>query len=122
MGWLRRMFGKPEPQAVSSGTAMQQTGIATPNQNIYEEEYHFTKVGFRQPGIAYISPLLQFQEYPQNSIQGAGTVVQKYFRPFEPLTYDASLQPVTSGTSGVLTGGIYTQPLIDTTNQGSVGG
>jgi hypothetical protein len=90
------------------------------NQN-YSSEYYFTNAGFPGPGPAYYNPMLQFQSYPKNSMSGAGTLVNRFMRPFEPQTVNQNLAPVTSGTSGILTGAIASQPLIDTTRSGTVG-
>jgi hypothetical protein len=88
---------------------------------MYTSEYHFNVVGSPQPGQAYVSPLLQFQSWTNAEVQGAGTLVQSYFKPFEPQYANTQLQPVTSGTSGILTGAMASQPLVDTTSIGTVG-
>jgi hypothetical protein len=115
----KKSFG-PQNGALSSEHTQDEIHSVL-NQN-YTSEYHFNQVSFRQPGIAYHSPLLQFQSYPDNSLQGAGTVVQRFFRPFEAQTVNQVNTPVTSGTSGIIAGVIASQPLIDTTRSaGTVG-
>jgi hypothetical protein len=123
---LKFLFGKKKSFGPQAGALSSEHTADSPhavlNQN-YTSEYHFNVVGFRQPGPAYHAPMLQFQTYPNNELQGAGTLVQRFMRPFEPQTYNQTLQPVTSGTSGILAGVIASQPLIDTTtsNLGTVG-
>lgn len=76
--------------------------------------YMFNPVGIPLPGQAYHAPLLQFQDYPYNTVQDRGTLVQRFFRPYTPLTYVQQLQPVNGGTSGIITGQNFFQPLVDT--------
>lgn len=80
-------------------------------------EYHFNVAPLpRNPGPAYISALLQFQEYPRNNVQGAGYLTNPngYFRAFAPLDVVQINTPIPSGTSGVQTGGLRFGPLLDT--------
>jgi len=81
--------------------------------------YMFNPVGIPLPGQAYHAPLLQFQDYPQNMVQGAGVLVQSFFKPFEPQWLTQQLQPVTGGTSGTIAGQVFFQPLTDTGNNAS---
>jgi hypothetical protein len=77
-------------------------------------------VSYRQPGPGYVSAVLQFQEYPQNLVQGhGGVMVQKYFKSFEPQFSNALSTPVNGGTSGTIAGQTWSQPLTDTTNAGA---
>lgn len=118
MTFLGKLF-KRSPTTVNETASG--TGWGTYN-GPSEPEYHFNTVGFRQPGIAYHSPLLQFQTYPANLVQGnGGVLVQRFFRSFESQWLTQPLQPVSGGTSGTITGQTAFQPLVDTTNNSTVG-
>ena len=86
-------------------------------------QYHFNpRPVARQPGPAYRSPLLQFQEYPKNLVEGWGGIAYKRgFMPFEPLTQIVEHNSVVSGTSGIIHDQIYFQPLADTSANTSAG-
>lgn len=87
-----------------------------------DPEYRFNTVPTPQPGPAYHSPMLQFQTYPKNLVQGhGGVLVQRFFQSFEPQWFNQPLQPVTGGTSGTISGQTAFQPLIDTSNNSTVG-
>lgn len=86
-------------------------------------QYHFNpRPPVKTPGPAYISPLLQFQEYPRNLVEGWGGIAYKRsFQPFEPLTEIVQHQAIASGTSGVIHDQIYFQPLADTSANTTAG-
>lgn len=79
-------------------------------------QYHFNpRPPVKTPGPAYISPLLQFQEYPKTIVEGWGGIAYKeFFKAFEPLTVTIETVPVPSGTSGIIHDQLYYQPLADT--------
>lgn len=118
MTFFGKLF-KKSPTAINDTASG--TGLGVYN-GPSEPEYRFNTVGFRQPGIAYHSPLLQFQTYPANLVQGhGGVLVQRFFQPFEPQWLNQPLQPVSGGTSGTITGQTAFQPLVDTSSNTSVG-
>lgn len=119
------MFGKAKaqapaeyepPPAIGSRDVMGMSGSALEMNGRAPFEYHFNPVPInRTPGPAYVSPLLQFQEYPKNVVEGWGGIAYKRgFQPHEPLTAFAQSRPVPSGTSGVIHGQVFYQPLADT--------
>lgn len=93
--------------------------LVIPQKPQADFQYHFNPQRLpRNPGPAYLAPLLQFQEYPRTVVEGNGGI--HYTRPFEafqPNFETTSLQPVISGTSGDMHGQIFYQPLMDTSGQ-----
>lgn len=92
--------------------------VSVPNARA-DFQYHFNSRPLeRNPGVAYHSPLLQFQEYPQNMVEGNGGIhYTKPFEAFQPNFHTTALQPIVSGTSGDIHGQIFYQPLMDTSAQ-----
>jgi hypothetical protein len=118
MSFFSRFFKKP---VTENNQDIGATGLTGYNGQV-DPGYRFNTVGFRQPGIGYHSPLLQYQEYPRNLVQGnGGVLVQRFFQPFEPQWLNQPLQPVSGGTSGTITGQTAFQPLVDTSGNTSVG-
>lgn len=121
------MFGKAKAQAPAEYQSQPAIGVrdvASLSGNALELQgrasfdYHFNPVPInRTPGPAYVSPLVQFQEYPRNVVEGWGGIAYKRgFQPYESMTAIAQNNPVASGTSGIVHGQVYYQPLADTSS------
>lgn len=126
MGWFRRKEKSINAQVGGTGwnipTGEQLGHNLVGLSNTAHADYVFNPVGTPQPGPAYHAPMLQFQTYPKNLVQGhGGVLVQRFFQPFEAQWLNAPLQPVNGGTSGTITGQVAFQPLIDTTQNSTVG-
>lgn len=129
------MFGKSASQPVESQGADNDPRYSASQMDVAglsgsslekgnpEFQYHFNPRPLpRNPGPAYHMPLLQFQEYPKNLIEGKGGIAYKEsFKPFEPLTGTVTHQSVVSGTSGIIHDSIYFQPLADTSSNTTAG-
>lgn len=79
--------------------------------------YRFTNPGTPLPGPAYYNPLKKFQTYPQNMVQGGGTLVEKPFINQTPQYGNEFLAPIVSDWSGGgagPNGQIIAQALINT--------
>jgi hypothetical protein len=105
-----------EPSKLTQTDVVGLSGSALENISPNQFQYHFNPRPLqRNPGPAYISPLLQFQEYPRNVVEGWGGIAYKRgFQSFEPMTVHQVNTPVPSGTSGIIHDQIYYQPLADT--------
>lgn len=125
------MFGKAkaqapaenEPQIITTTDVMGMSGSALEMGGKAPFEYHFNPQRLPNgPGPAYVSPLLQFQEYPRNVVEGWGGIAYKRgFQPFESLGAVVQNRPVVSGTSGIQHGQVFYQPLADTNGNTTVG-
>jgi hypothetical protein len=114
------LFGRDKPTEIQD---MFDGGVdvltrSNPRANLAGFDYHFAVAPLpRKPGPAYISALLQFQEYPRNNVEGRATLVNPagYFRPFEGAQTAIFNEATPSGTSGTITGSLGGQPLYDPT-------
>lgn len=122
------LFGKAkmQPNAQNKSSPITATDVmgmsgSASESNVFD--YHFNPVPLmRTPGPAYIAPLLQFQEYPKNLVEGKGGIMyHQSFKSFQPLTETTQNRPVISGTSGITTGQVYFQPLTDTSSNTTAG-
>jgi hypothetical protein len=115
MGFLSNLFGKKNPDAINGS-------LTGPDKLLTAAPQPYPRVRSPQslPGVGYTTALMQFQEYPENLVQGhGGVMVARFFKSFEPQFSNAVNTPVNAGTSGTIAGQVWAQPLTDTTSSGA---
>lgn len=117
MGLLSFLFGNKNNTDKVNGS---RTGPAYNGVPFEPQPYPRLRTAYRQPGPGLVSAILQFQEYPENLVQGhGGVMVQSFFKSCEPQFSNALNTPVNGGTSGTIAGQTWAQPLTDTTSGGA---